>query len=162
MSAIVNIESCECGGNGLLSKTTMLTDAQIKSLPNIGVAILPAPGAGKLCVPTLITLELTWVANYTNINGACTLDVFTDNGGFGALAPLDQATGSQISQLLALGSSSFCTMQIPLQNVGNDPAGGIANDVTLLRADNSGSGLFTGGNAGNSLRVVVYYIEVDV
>lgn len=152
-------------GIGIRQATVALTDAQVKTLPTAGVTLVAAPAAGQVLIPVLAVARLAWVADYTNINAAAILSVASL--GPTTLAPLNEADISGVSGLLAAGdtASALFTPNLIIPASATDTLGasnsGFGDSVLasalVLSADNAGGGNFTGGNAGNALRVTVAY-----
>lgn len=160
------------GGGGILSLATLtLTNAQILALPTTSLEILPAPGAGKIIVPFHAMLRMTYIGGTTNIDGSAKVAVVWGSGFDGnSLDVINEATsgGGKVSNLIASGTDAqiFLSFQqevdsgitSPLLN-GNTSA---FNNALYLWCDNNGAGNFTGGDAGNSLKVYVWYTELTL
>jgi hypothetical protein len=140
-----------------------LNNAQIKALPTTGVDIVLAPGAGQVIIPVLSICLHNWVANYTNIDAAAKLGLqMTPATGY-VLGPLREAEGASVSGVLAAGAEAYGRLA-PLDTsiLGADTAefgvvADLANQAVVLSATNGAAGAFTGGNAANTLDVIVYY-----
>ena len=151
------------------TKIVTLTNAQIKALPTTGVEIVPAPGDGKVLVLVGGVYCLTTTVAYTNIHANAILFM---GGSFNFF---------EVSSYLPAGSSGFLqatsnqwatvTPNNPLRDMGGgvyvtqerwDSVSDIANTPYKLYAQNYGSGNFTGGDAGNSLKVTVRYMIEDL
>lgn len=153
---------------GISTVVVTLTDAQVKALPTTAVQILAAPGVGLLTVPLHVTLRLTWVADYTNI--AATALLLVENGTNASTCNLDESVGGSVSLLLASGEAS--TAWLPAQATAPAAAGNFVlgeagmldgdvwNKAVSVRATNAASGDFTGGNAGNALKITLAYYTV--
>lgn len=161
------------GGSSPISVATAeLTNAQILALPTTGVEIVPAPGANKTLVPLLCWLHLTWIADYSNIGDTGYVGLLYGASGSGALATLAESAGGQVSNLLADGAShsAFMSLFAPVATGITFGVGQFADDPDPvnanlnLKAVNQGShtGDFGSGNAGNSMKVWVYYATVTL
>lgn len=155
----------------MLVATVTLTNDQIKALPTTPFEIIAAPGANKIIFPLAAWLRVNWVADYGNI------DVNTDlqfQVGGNLLLSILEGANSSITSLLAGGgpdgSNAFTTSQIfsrstgaAAYTIGAGMAGfydsDVANKPLQVLAANTGD--FTGGNAGNTLKISVYYVVVD-
>lgn len=159
----------------LLSDTTTLTNAQIKALPTTAIELIAAPGAGFMLVPISAVARLTWVADYTNIDAGCQLAVTQESGAATNpvfLTILEENPDIGVSGLLALGDSSFAIFGPRMWGAAAasnfvHASGGwntfsVENLPLYLRATNGVSGAFTGGDAGNSLKVTVIYTVIAI
>jgi hypothetical protein len=135
---------------------TTLTNDQIKALPTTPVEVVASPGANKAIVAIRGLARLDWVADYTNVDAGAEIQI-------DGLGPLTDVAG-----LLALGhsSSAFFVPTARSTAVGTFIAAesGWADEDYIDRpfviaAVNTGD--FTGGNAGNSLKVSILYTVID-
>jgi hypothetical protein len=133
-----------------------LTNDQIKALPTTPVEVVASPGANKAIVAIRGLARLEWVADYTNVDVGAEMQI-------DGLGPLTDVAG-----LLALGhsSSAFFVPTARSTAVGTFIAAesGWADEDYIDRpfviaAVNTGD--FTGGNAGNSLKVSMLYTVID-
>mgnify|MGYP003490041633 FL=1 len=136
---------------GQQTATVTLTNAQMLALRATPITIIPAPGAGKW----IQVLEGCLVFNYTAVytESADNLALrYVDGSGAKASADIE-ATGfvdatadaiTNIAPLAQLGTSSLTT------------AGVISNALVCIH--NIGDGEFGGGNAANTVKVIVDYI----
>jgi hypothetical protein len=151
--------------------TVTLTNAQTKALPTTSITLVAAPGAGLTIVPLFAHLRAAWVADYTNIDATATL--FVGIGSNALLLPLRQGVVSQVGALLAGGGPDGMHATLPpiFAAASEYNSGGfsgwsalydsdVANAALVLGATNGAAGDFTGGNAGNSLAVRVWYVTV--
>lgn len=154
----------------------ILSDAEIKALPTASIEVIAAQGANTLIVPFFAVCRLGWVADYGNFHAECMLQFTIGSGGL-VLLPFRQSMQSALSGLLAGGGpdgSIGWSVALFLGKVDGAPGavvtGAVAglydsdvvNQPLTLSADNQGDGNFTGGNAGNSLKVTVLYSIMDI
>ena len=153
-----------------MTSTTELTDSQIKALPSTPITVIAAPGAGKGIIPISVMLSISpWIADYTNIDGACQLLLSDAPDNVEILSRLKETVGNGISNLLAWGEASIATINQQALVSGGNLSGNsgwnladLENQSLAIQATNGGSGDFTGGNAGNKLKVTVTYIIIDI
>jgi len=153
------------GATAVLVATKVLTNAQVKALAHpTAVEIVAAPGSGFALMPIHATARLTWVADYTNIDSSS--NVAIKLGSSSILGQLDETSGG-VSQLLADGEDASgifpplaLTQQSLAEGVSGYVDGDIENKAVSIVADNILAGDFTGGNAGNSLKVTLLYYLV--
>lgn len=133
-----------------VSKTTVLTHAQILTLPTIPVTLVAAIPGGVI-LPHMILWTLTpWVADYTNIDG-------TSNFGVNINAAYTPPTLTGAG-MLAQGHANWLW-----QNTGRDYDYTPVNYATVLNqplvtvVTNGAAGNFTGGNATTQLYIQVFY-----
>lgn len=141
----------------------ILTDAQVKHLPNSGgMQIVAAPGSGKLLLPQFGWARLVWVANYTGIDPNANLAI-----GSSYLGDLNENPEGQLSALLANSGSSFALfpelhdtnasgLSVAISGYDNTSL----NQGIYLEMGNGGLDL-TGGNVGNSLIIAVTYLVLN-
>jgi len=163
------------GGGGLLQTATFtLTDAQIKALPTTAIEIVAAQGANKIIFPQSALLYLNWAGDYDNIGSTATLGVEYDDSHSSCLAPLDEASNGQVSNLLIDGATHIALLPmrslVVSPSLANSGIGQITdepwsvNSALKVYASNTGShtGDFTDGDTSNTLKIIVYYLVVDV
>lgn len=157
-----------------------LTDAQIKALPTTPIALVSAPGAGYRIKGLGYTLRLNSSAGvYTNIDTTyATLQVQTTAGNWvsGFVGNDDTTTPALAALTNLLNTAHHAVVDLPptggavrVQASGdaavmpfaaafiNTAANGDGLGLEIA-ADNNGSGNFTGGNAANSMVVIVTYL----
>lgn len=152
-----------------------LTDAQIKGMAAPAyVEILAAPGAGKVILPLACSLRLGGAAiNYANIDAAAKLILCATATALPEWFVLDESVGSAVSGVLAIGGGSptwgfaFGKMGVNAAPATVGIAGGffdsdLVNVSVSAYIDNAAAGVLTGGNAANTLKVTVWYVEVEV
>lgn len=150
-----------------------LTNAQIKALPTTPIVLAAAPPAGFLIQPLLATLfAKTASGAYTNIDAAGSLNVAADIFALGYV-PNDVAitTGSATRLTDLLGGTGNKTVNLTpyvdtesMDGWGNVGVVGSTPAPTALTIaiDNGGSGVLTGGNAANTLTVIVLYVVIPI
>ena len=152
------------------SRTTTLTDAQIKALGTGGngqVELVPAPGADKVLhyLGGFIICDTT-TNYYDNVAATATLAVTMAS----SYAVSARISGTQLSSLLQV--MDIYLMPLPpagyipelgvlRQGDGELPAN-IVNRSLVLRGSNTSAAAFTEGHADNSMTVTVLYTVVDL
>lgn len=143
----------------VLSRTTALTDAQIKALPTTAISVVPAPGAGLTIMPLKVSISAdTEAGTYANLHASVSITFKLDTGEL-ALARLSAA---QVQELLTSFANNMAWMDG--QTAGDvGYSMGVAassNQPLMLRIDNVGAGNLTGGNAANTGSVTVVYTVI--
>lgn len=154
---------------------TTLTDAQIKALPTTAVTLIAAPGSGKRIRPLSVSyLFDTSAGAYTNINATYAdvhLELGSDYAGYGPVKDTAASPAlTQFTDVLGTAADRIYDQAIPPQKGNDDGGGGFyvittgfgnrnqqENAALKIVIDNNGSGNLTGGNAANTLKVIVYY-----
>jgi len=170
MNELAWVTQSEVQSLGLIkSATVTLTDAQIKALPTTAVEIVPG-AENTLLIPILWIARIVPVADYTNINEACSIFITRRSNDQGS-APISESLGS-VSELLASGSTDPLmaiggviekTFLSAAPGIGTVLAqGGIYDSDAVgnglsIKASNSSDGDFEDGDAGNILQVTVDY-----
>lgn len=155
-------------GGSLLSETVELTDAQIKALPSTKVLLVAAQGSNKAVIPvSCIAISNFTGGAYTHDAGASwqlTLQDGTTIGApFVADTALDDATNIYINQIACIdqgpGGGDFTGVLV----TGSAALVGSYNNKGIYLSDSfNGIDDYTVGNAANTLKVVLYYIVVDL
>lgn len=157
---------------GIFRTKRILTDDQIKALPTTPIDVVPILGANKVIIPLMVSLQLTWVANYTNIDPNSSIRITpsgTPGGGGALLVTGIENPSFAVSGALAAGYSTF---QLMMPDFGVDalstssmiPGFGLTEVNSLglkLWMNNQASGNLTGGDPGNKLIVNTFYTGVD-
>jgi hypothetical protein len=180
-SPIVTNTSAQLNGGSLVvGFSTVLTDAQIKTLPTTPVSCVSAPGAGLRLKVVAATLYIHSLGAYTNVDTTnsgliFSYTDFTDD--YLATGPCNISTLA--SPLVALstflnGSSYVYDCSTPFSSVisagakSGDTGGrlstaspaitlaSIENKAIFLSLDNNSAGVLTGGNGSNTLTATVY------
>lgn len=159
--ALLNAE-----GDDLLQVASVtLTDAQIKALPTTPVEIVAAPGAGKFIAVVYAVLVIdTMAAAYTNIDAeAAWLALQVDGRSItNRYDELDQGALASTAQAVIILSPLELNNNGSLNASWPGDVSDLANQPLVAFFNNGGSGAFTGGDDDNSLKVVVYYVEVEL
>lgn len=148
------------GGESLVQQASVtLTDAQIKALPTTEFQIIAAPGADKVIIPLFALFRPTISVAYTGIDADAQLYLVSSSW----LTTIYNENLNDVSQLL--GGSIWSFMG---PNLGVDAGGfllssqtGEESNLPINLGASNGSD-FTGGNAANTLTVVVLYVVVDL
>ena len=153
-----------------VSKTVTLTNDQIKSLPSIPFVILPAPGSGRriIVIAARILVNNT-LGVYDNVDPALQVYLRLQGGvhGLAVSGLLDVgwilADGSEVGVADTYGDY-FTTTEGNLLRGNSGYASDFENLPLVLRADNGSppDTNFTGGHAGNTLKVSVSYVIVEL
>lgn len=147
-----NPEVSATGGSGLETATVTLTDAQIKALPTTPVQVIAAPGTGKyykIFGAQIITD--TSAAAYTNVTASDLIKIGLSDS-FQAFS----CTNGILEE-----EDIFYSDLTPYAGADISPLSNTENNAIFIYSNNGG-GNYTGGNAANTLKAVVYYIIVDL
>lgn len=143
--------------------TITLTDAQIKALPTTGIEIVPAPGAGRVLRPYLALIISNFATVYTNLD-AGNLGMVIDDGA-GDVTDYCSMTGMMNSTTRKVASMGPYSVTDDASGNGVVPRlnlTGAENSPLTLFASNAAAGNLTGGNAANTLKVIVHYVSFTV
>ncbi len=129
---------------GIVSKVVDLTNAQVLALGTTPVTLVAAPGVGKSIDVVSVTLVFKYTGAYTNpLNVRCYWGSRTAGNACSAIV-----TGSGFFD--ASASISIRVSGVPDNT--NPPVTNLAVVLSTMTAGN-----MTGGNASNTVRVVVHY-----
>ena len=155
----------------IYSITKTLTDAQTKAAPVTPVEVLPAPGADKVILPIaayLIAHDPDYTG-YTNQDATIAAGLRWRDGG-GASDPIVYRTldagnffdGNYPRTVVPLFVTHAVTGSVVLPQVlGWDDAPGVNASLEFYMT-NGAAGALTGGDAANTLDVLVLYTVIDV
>jgi hypothetical protein len=132
------------GASRIREARTALTNAQLLALRATPVTLIAAPGAGNAIIVQGVYLAFDVTTTGYTVG---TNDLVVEYSG-----------GSDILTIETVGLLDQTTDQIRQQRVAvalNTP---VANEAVQIK--NSGGSEFTGGNAANTLNVVVEYVVV--
>jgi hypothetical protein len=153
----------------LQSHIAVLDDVAIKALPTQAVVLVPAPGPGRLISFVRGTLLADFRANYGNIAPTSQMGIrygsTTAKSPEVALGFSENVPARKLSALLSIGkkyaSWSPPSFVAPF-NIGPLDGSSVADKSLELYVDNAGLGNFTGGNAGNTLNVVLQFTIITL
>jgi hypothetical protein len=158
--------------------TTVLTNAQVKALPTTPITLVAAPAAGLRVKLLGATLRTAFTAGaYTNVNTTfATLGLQDPSADWLSVQIVnDSSLATDLTDVTTVLGASALVVDLPvpyvqaIQDVATtghtewiNPLIGMAtanvNGTALVLAmDNNGSGALTGGNAANTMTVIVYY-----
>lgn len=146
----------------LFSKTVTLNNDQIKALPTTPIEIISSPGPSKMIAAKSLTISLNDTAGaYTNVDN--TLDSYAALI-YGATYEADATEAiqgltnyiftPQRGIVIIAGVGIKTTVQFSIAQTENM---GI-----YLYFDNNSLGNITGGNAANTMKVIVSYEVIDL
>lgn len=158
--------------------TATLTDTQIKNSPWNTTNLMAAPGAGKIILPICAFFSSSIVTTYTNIGDRCMIYFMWDSVAALPLARAynDPTTGASLVTNLLTDNAFFYSGPVPSgpfsTEQGTYPMIGaiasVANKTVDLIVNNANGasfddlGLFTGGDAANTLKITIIYTVIDL
>jgi hypothetical protein len=150
----------------MLTRSLVLTDAQIKALPTTPIEIVPAPEIGKLLrfIYGVIALDSTAGA-YTNLGTAAGYFAYD------TVLVFDQASllfHESERDFLGRAAKSQCSFPpftswsaAQAAQVALNSGGDLTNTNIGFTIDSSG-GNFTGGNTANTMKVTAFYEIISI
>jgi hypothetical protein len=140
----------------IYSLKTILTDAQIKALPNTYVELVQAPGANKV----LVFHKAILCSKYPLYGGY-------GGGGDGAYLGIAYGSdwGTDVTDTIPgsiVEQPGEYTFWVPAKTGSQPTTASIINLGLYLVADNSGTTSFTAGDPSNTLVITVFYSIVDL
>ncbi len=130
---------------GVVSKVVDLTNAQVLALGQTAVTIIPAPGVGKSIDVVGVTLVFKWTAAYTSPQNV-------------RLFYGSRQSGNSASALIT-GSGFFdasANIAIRVAGTPDNTNPSVTNQAVVISQFSTAAAM-GGGNAANSIRVVVNY-----
>lgn len=154
----------------VLTSSKIFTDAQAKTLPTTPLSIIAAPGVNRIIVPqsALILSNLTSI--YTNIHiNSVIYFKYTGTAQQVLIVGSEAAAGSVTSVLaVPINAVAIFPNRIFFTGVSTLDIDAAINQLDVINKgielviDNQGSGNLTGGNAANSLNVILCYAVVTI
>lgn len=147
------------------SVTVTLTDAQVKALPSTPVEIVPAPGANKMIALLYSIWEFATTVAYTNIQAGCQAWLQYSSGG--TIATIIHSEGATalfgtFGKTAIMPAAAFPNTVDGVNNPQIDATSNFNNTSIQIKALNGAAVDFTGGNAGNQVKVTAVFLILDV
>lgn len=170
--------------NVMTTAIVPITNAQLKASVSTPITIVAAPGSGVRLKVLGVTYHLAASAGgYTNINTTYAWMGLLGGPSFGAGWPAVDGIANDstvpttpladLTAFLGTGADYTYDVSVPQHAAISNPTGGVRewvvtsdqqvptadldNQPIVFAIDNNGSGNLTGGNAANTLTVVLYY-----
>lgn len=146
----------------VFKRTVTLTDAELKALPTTPIEIVPAV-AGKILkfISAIVIIDVQ-AGVYTNVHADLFIEFAYASGNTVSSYLLDA-----VNDLTDPGAV-FIEDMVPYMVVGPSRVLGSSqvladaqSHAIRLKADNGGSGNFTGGHANNTVKATVLYMVID-
>lgn len=157
------------GSSPLLVATTTMTNAQILTLPTTSIEILTGT-AGKVTIPLLVFVEVdTAAAAYSNVGATPGFDdwVIQIKGTTQAVF----VSGWVIPYNTLVNTTGGAFVFTPPQGVDISDETTLATELTNIPGEYDGNtirlvafnaaGDYTGGDAANSAKVTIFYVQAD-
>jgi hypothetical protein len=147
-------------------RKTILTDAQIKTLPTEYIEVVPPPGAGKLLSLSHVMIVGKNIEPYDNSGFSVGGAIIVYGIGWEADASAEIPTFS--SMLLTNGNSVLTSPAIAgvldssVQGFGPTPLGDKANKGLFIAGFTDANAPYTGGDPGNTMEITVFYSIIDI
>lgn len=158
----------------ILRKVITLSHTQIIALPTTPIEVIPAPGANKI-IHGLggAMISHTLAGSYTNIDVAAFLQLSCAGWPVLNYLPNDASiTNGSATRLTDFFQGADLVHLVPamdtegVANWGPVPfmitLSEVINQPLQVSIDNASAGMLTGGNAANTLQIVVYYTIIDL
>ncbi len=131
---------------GIISKETTLSNAQVLALNTTPITVVPAPGAGYYVDVIAVSLAFNYAGAYT-VNSGDDLRLYYTS----------RAAGTAASSVIETNGFLTSTADIIIRVLGvPDNTNPPTTNAPVVLADTTITA-FGGGNAGNSLKVIVNY-----
>lgn len=146
--------------------SVILTNDEIKTLPTTPVVIASPSNAGIILVPISAIVDLNTVVPYTGVTRASVTLVNIDGDDLSGVIPLETYLISPFRYIFAfpitnarpgVGDFIGTLVSIPFSNDNPPLNGGI-----FIRDYFNGVSNYTGGDAANTMKITIHYMEVDV
>jgi hypothetical protein len=146
----------------IATASVTLTNAQIIALPSTYPTIVPAQGSGTVIVPIMATYAAVLVAGYTNLARSVALVLDPVNNFNQVTAGIDSSALLSSSGVTVYAQDAAAALTVSGAATTNSVLTAAIqfgyDNAALTVASTSNLGALTGGNAGNSLLVRVWYV----
>jgi hypothetical protein len=147
------------------TKKVVLTDAQIKALPTTAIELVAAPGAGKLIKVISADAIIDTTAGGYVVDTNCRWQLFLGTQEITGLAQPELALATTpgiyflpFPEFAAPGSGGDAGYLVTTSKSVTS----MVNQPLKIKDDFNGVADYTGGNAANTVSVIVYYAEIVV